>query len=81
MEEKREEFETRMQHEKEERARALEEDGEDAEQYDQAEEEFDEELIINEFNDENPPIDIPPEIVDDIDNDYNFIDDDDDHNE
>ena len=70
-----------MQHEKEERARALEEDGEDAEQYDQAEEEFDEELIINEFNDENPPIDIPPEIVDDIDNDYNFIDDDDDHNE
>ena len=70
-----------MQHEKEERARALEEDGEDAEQYEQAEEEFDEELIINEFNDENPPIDIPPEIVDDIDNDYNFIDDDDDHNE
>ena len=63
-----------MQNEKEERARALEEDGEDAEQYDQAEEEFDEELIINEFNDENPPIDIPPEIVDDIDNDYNFID-------
>ena len=70
-----------MQHEKEERARALEEDGEDAEQYDNAEEEFDEELIVNEFNDENPPIDIPPEIVDDIDNDYNFIDDDDDHNE
>jgi hypothetical protein len=70
-----------MQNEKEERARALEEDGEDAEQYDQAEEEFDEELIINEFNDENPPIDIPPEIVDDIDNDYNFIDDDDEHNE
>ena len=70
-----------MQHEKEERARALEEDGEDAEQYDNAEEEFDEELIVNEFNDENPPIDIPPEIVDDIDNDFNFIDDDDDHNE
>jgi hypothetical protein len=70
-----------MQHEKEERARALEEDGEDAEQYDQAEEEFDEELIINEFNDENPPIDIPPEIVDDIDNDYNLIDEDDEHNE
>ena len=70
-----------MQHEKEERARALEEDGEDAEQYDQAEEEFDEELIINEFNDENPPIDIPPEIVDDIDNDYNLIDEDDENNE
>jgi hypothetical protein len=70
-----------MQQEKEERARALEEDGEDAEQYDQAEEEFDEELIINEFNDENPPIDIPPEIVDDIDNDYNLIDEDDEHNE
>ena len=70
-----------MQHEKEERARALEEDGEDAEQYDQAEEEFDEELIINEFNDENPPIDIPQEIVDDIDNDYNLIDEDDEHNE
>lgn len=70
-----------MQHEKEERARAQEEDGDDAEQYDQGEEEFDEELIVNEFNDENPPIDIPPEIAEDIDNDYNFIDDDDEHNE
>ena len=70
-----------MQHEKEERARAQEEVGDDAEQYDQGEEEFDEELIVNEFNDENPPIDIPPEIAEDIDNDYNFIDDDDEHNE
>ena len=70
-----------MQHEKDERARAIEEDGEDADQYDQAEEEFEEDLIINEFNDENPPIDIPPDIVDDIDNDYNFSDDEDEHNE
>jgi len=33
---------------------------------------FDEEEFDAKFDDENPPTEIPPEIVDDIDNDFNI---------
>lgn len=50
------------------------EDEEDDEEY----EEFDEEDFTNKYDEENPPYEIPPEVSDDLDNDYNFADDDDD---
>ena len=34
--------------------------------------EFDLEEFDAKFNDENPPIDIPDEVVDDVDNDFNI---------
>ena len=48
------------------------EDGDDEEQ-----EPFDDEDFVHQFDEENPPFEIRSEIADDIDNDYNFADEDD----
>lgn len=70
---KKEEFEIKMQEEAEARKKLREEAGEDVgESEGEEQDEFDEQQNINDFNDENPPIDIPPEVVDDIDNDFNL---------
>lgn len=53
-----------------------EDDDEDENQEDEEDEEFDEEDFIAKFDDENPPVEIPPEVINDVDNDYNFESDD-----
>lgn len=63
-----------MQDEAEARKKLREEAGEDDVSEPDEQDEFDEDNNINDFNDENPPIDIPPEVVDDIDNDFNLPD-------
>jgi hypothetical protein len=52
------------------KAEAMEE--EDAEE--EEAEQFDEEDFVHQFDEENPPFEIREEIIDDIDNDYNFPD-------
>ena len=51
--------------------RAAHEEREDAEDEEFEEPEFNEEEFKNNWDDENPPIEEPPEVVDDIDNDFN----------
>lgn len=48
------------------------EDGDEAEAEKQEDLEFDMEEFDEKFNDEEPPVDIPPEVIDDIDNDFNL---------
>jgi hypothetical protein len=75
--ERMERYETALAEEKEayeskiEAERAAREEQEDAEDEEADEADFDEENFKNNFDDENPPIDQPPEVVDDIDNDFN----------
>lgn len=88
MEEAREEFETRVAAEAEERKAAKEAEqaakeaaegegegeGEGEKEGEQEEEEklpeFDEKEFVEDFDEENPPIVVPPEVIDDIDNDW-----------
>lgn len=64
--EEKEAYETKMDAER--AAREEQEDGEDEEF---EEPDFDEEAFKTNWDDENPPIEEPPEVVDDIDNDFN----------
>lgn len=66
MGEEKEAYETKMDAER--AAREEQEDGEDEEF---EEPDFDEEAFKTNWDDENPPIEEPPEVVDDIDNDFN----------
>ena len=68
--EEKEAYEAKLEEEKEKKE---EKDGEDGADPAEEEEEqpFDEENFKNNFDDENPPIEEPPEVVDDIDNDFN----------
>ena len=68
----REEFEEQVQNMKEERERARA-DGEDIEDP-EVDEEFDMKEKAEMFDEENPPFNIPYEIEEDLDNDYNFED-------
>lgn len=47
-------------------------DADSAKDEDEEDEEFDEEDFIAKFDDENPAVEIPAEVIDDIDNDYNL---------
>lgn len=64
-------FNETMAAQKAAKAEAMEEEDGDEEEA----EAFDEEDFTQQFDEENPPFEIREEIIDDIDNDYNFPDD------
>lgn len=66
----KEAFAAAIQEQKEVKAKEKEDDEEDNEE--EEDPEFEEENFLLKFDDENPPITIPPEVIDDVDNDYNF---------
>jgi hypothetical protein len=65
--EEKEAYETRVEADK--AAREEQEDGADDEEFEEPE--FDEKSYKENWDDENPPIEEPAEVVDDIDNDFN----------
>lgn len=56
-------------------ARAKEKGSDEEEGEEEEDPEFEEENFLLKFDDENPAYEIPPEVIDDIDNDYNLDDD------
>ena len=71
LEEKRADFETRIAEEKAARIQLAKDAGEETpKEEDEDEEQFDEEQNVADFNEEYPAVDIPPEVIDDVDNDF-----------
>ena len=71
LEEEKEAFEAKQAEEAEKREEAEGEDGAEKPAEDAPEAEFDEEAFKLAFDEENPPIEEPPEVIDDVDNDFN----------
>lgn len=71
IEEKKEDFEKRIADEKQARIQLAKDAGEETpSEKEEEEEQFDLEQNEQDFNDEYPEIEIPPEVIDDIDNDF-----------
>jgi len=47
-------------------------DDKEAKEAKKEEEQFNEESFLKKWDEDNPPIEVPPEVIDDIDNDYEF---------
>lgn len=80
MEEAKADFEAKLEAERaeEEKARAEEEEGSGDEKKPEEEKEvprFDEEGFLAKFNEENPEVIVPPDVIEDIDNDWDVPDD------
>lgn len=72
LEKAKEAFAEAVREQKEQKAK---EKGSDEEEEEAEEDpEFEEENFLLKFDDENPPIEIPPEVVEDVDNDFNLED-------
>ena len=70
LEEKKAEFEAKLAEEKEARRQLRADAGEAEPEEDEYQEEFDETQNAADFDEDNTPVDIPPEIVPDVDNDF-----------
>lgn len=73
---KEEEYDEKIQADKDAREKLRQEAGIEDGDGDKSDdpEPFAKEEAEREFDEENPPIAIPPEVIDDVDNDYNFED-------
>ena len=70
LEDKKAEFQAKLEEEKEARRQLRAEAGEAEPEEDEYQEEFDEAQNAADFDEDNTPVDIPPEIVQDVDNDF-----------
>lgn len=71
LQEEKDAFDAKLEQEREARE-AKEDDDEGAKEEEEADPEFDEEEFKIKFDEENPPIEEPPEVIDDLDNDFNI---------
>ena len=83
VDQKEEEYEDKIQADKDARDKLRQEAGIEEGDGDQSDppEPFAKEEAEKDFDEETPPITIPPEVIDDIDNDYNFEDEEEDDGE